>query len=61
MTAGKYPSHIFTHHTANDMKPYVCEVCSKGFGSKKSHREHMNIHNGLRPYGCKFCSSTFNR
>ena len=59
MTAGKYPGHIFTHHTPDELKPYICSACSKGFGTKKSYDEHMNIHTGLRPHACKMCTAAF--
>lgn len=35
--------HMLTH-TGESM--YTCEVCGKGYGSKKALEKHINIHTG---------------
>ena len=52
--------HIMYLHTPDHLKPYVCQICKKGFVYKLAFSDHMNIHLGLRPYNCEFCNATFN-
>ncbi|XP_063545018.1 zinc finger protein ZFP2-like [Cydia strobilella] len=40
-------------------KPYVCNVCSKGFTSKENLIIHIRSHTGEKPYKCKHCSRAF--
>jgi uncharacterized Zn-finger protein len=40
-------------------KPYVCEICQKGFTQSGSLKQHMYLHSGERPYKCKFCDRAF--
>ena len=37
-------------------RPYVCNVCSKGFGRKTHLDTHMVIHSGEKPFKCNLCS-----
>uniref|UniRef100_A0A673C4D3 C2H2-type domain-containing protein n=1 Tax=Sphaeramia orbicularis TaxID=375764 RepID=A0A673C4D3_9TELE len=41
------------------VKPFMCDVCGKGFTRKKSLREHQTIHTGARPYPCQTCGKRF--
>ena len=52
--------HIMFLHTPDHLKPFVCQICKKGFVHKLAFSDHMNIHLGLRPYNCEFCNATFN-
>ena len=51
--------HMKQNHTSNEDKPYKCEVCGKGFITKFSRNEHINIHTGAKPFKCKYCPAAF--
>lgn len=51
----KLKVHIYSVHTENDAKPFICGVCGKGFGRREHFKEHERIHNNERPYQCAVC------
>ena len=51
--------HVLAQHGKNSDRKHQCTLCSKGFMTKPSLQDHMNIHTGARPYMCSFCSMTF--
>ena len=55
----KMPKHILQKHTKNHNKPYICEVCEKGFISKRRLEMHMNTHTGKKPFTCYCCGTGF--
>ena len=51
--------HIAHKHMEDHEKPYRCKICSKGFVTNQSLKEHQNIHTGEKPFKCKFCDAKF--
>ena len=49
-------THRYTH---SDTRPYVCELCSRGFNRLNLLKEHMRIHTGEKPYKCDTCGQAF--
>ena len=39
-------SHMMRYHTPDNLKPFVCKICTKGFLYKNQIDDHMNIHYG---------------
>ena len=46
-------------HTPNDLKPYKCSTCQKGFLRPYLLKKHMVLHTGEKPYKCKLCSNAY--
>lgn len=49
-------NHLNQHmrrHTKD--KPYVCNVCGRGFSMSGNLRRHMMIHTGEKPHVCEVC------
>ncbi|KNC96741.1 uncharacterized protein SPPG_07949 [Spizellomyces punctatus DAOM BR117] len=43
-------------------KPYVCEVCKRGFMRKHDLKRHSTTHlENFKPYSCEDCKTTFTR
>ena len=42
-----------------DTKPFVCEVCGRGFRFKSNMFEHRTVHTGYTPHLCPFCGKQF--
>ena len=42
--------HINAVHTEEHLKPFLCQVCQKGFATEGRLNDHMNIHTGNRPH-----------
>ncbi|XP_037113909.1 zinc finger protein 554-like isoform X2 [Syngnathus acus] len=42
-------------------KPFVCDICGKGFGFKRYLAQHMITHSTEKPYSCGRCRKTFRR
>ncbi|KAI6047195.1 hypothetical protein EDC04DRAFT_2622146 [Pisolithus marmoratus] len=50
--------HVETTHLR--FKPFVCEVCKKGFPQKTSLDTHMHGHTGSTPHACRYdCGMSF--
>ena len=54
--------HIMSVHTPDELKPFQCSECTKGFISKIQLKKHqMNVHLKLRPYKCRYgCDDSYN-
>ncbi|XP_077417069.1 uncharacterized protein LOC144048702 [Vanacampus margaritifer] len=59
------PFHGSVFHSDSDVyaqaKPFVCNVCGKGFGFKRYLAQHMITHSAEKPYSCSRCRKTFRR
>jgi KRAB domain-containing zinc finger protein len=44
-----------------DLKPYQCEDCDKGFYSALDLKYHTYAHTGERPFKCDQCDHSFIR
>ena len=60
-TPKMYQNHIISMHTPEEMKPYRCQYCKKGFARSHQLKEHENIHTNLKPHKCKYCDARFNQ
>ena len=52
-------SHIESHHTNPDHKPYQCSHCSKPFKTQQLVKMHEKIHSDVLSYMCSFCGKGF--
>lgn len=42
-------------------RPFLCDICQKGYKSKDEIRKHIVIHLDTRNYKCKICKFSFKR
>uniref|UniRef100_A0A671Y112 C2H2-type domain-containing protein n=1 Tax=Sparus aurata TaxID=8175 RepID=A0A671Y112_SPAAU len=52
-------SHRRTVHIR--LRPFLCEVCNKGFRLTNDLKQHMRVHTGERPFMCTRCGKKFKR
>ena len=54
--------HIISIHTPDELRPFQCSECTKGFASSNQLKHHqMNVHLKLRPYKCRYgCDDSYN-
>lgn len=45
--------------THGDVRPYVCQFCSRGFREKGSLVRHIRHHTGEKPFKCPKCARGF--
>ena len=43
----------------SDERPFMCNICEKGFIHSSELQSHMNTHTGIKKYKCKHCVSSF--
>lgn len=46
-------------HMELHSRPLTCEICQKGYKSKRDYISHMNSHMNHRPHTCTFCGKGF--
>ncbi|XP_034045258.1 mucin-2 isoform X2 [Thalassophryne amazonica] len=51
--------HILMVHSR--IKPFVCQICSRGFFSRRDVEAHIRIHTGEKPFQCNLCQKKFTR
>nr|XP_020451773.1 mucin-5AC-like isoform X2 [Monopterus albus] len=51
--------HIQMVHSR--IKPFVCQICNKGFFTKRDVETHIRIHTGEKPFHCNLCEKKFTR
>ena len=56
--AYKMNRHMIVWHTDDKLKPFICEVCKKGFCNKTRYDKHKVVHTGEKPYVCH-CGARF--
>ena len=56
--AYKMNRHMIVWHTDDKLKPFICEICKKGFCNKTRFDKHKVVHTGEKPYVCH-CGSRF--
>ncbi|XP_033725333.1 zinc finger protein 57-like [Pecten maximus] len=42
-----------------DLRPYVCEVCNKGFRTRMNLIGHLPVHSGVKAHQCEVCGQCF--
>ncbi|XP_061580532.1 mucin-5AC-like [Cololabis saira] len=51
--------HLVMVHSK--IKPFVCQLCNKGYYSKREVEVHIRSHTGERPFHCHLCEKKFKR
>ncbi|XP_059184913.1 mucin-2 isoform X2 [Centropristis striata] len=51
--------HLQMVHTR--IKPFICQICNKGFFSKRDVEAHIRMHTGEKPFHCNLCDKKFAR
>uniref|UniRef100_A0A667WX09 C2H2-type domain-containing protein n=1 Tax=Myripristis murdjan TaxID=586833 RepID=A0A667WX09_9TELE len=43
------------------VKPFICQICDKGFFTKRDVEAHIRVHTGEKPFHCNLCEKQFKR
>ncbi|KAI8826943.1 uncharacterized protein EV422DRAFT_490651 [Fimicolochytrium jonesii] len=55
-------NHYQSHFNPTPEKPFVCEVCQRGFMRKHDLKRHATTHmETFTPFACDVCHTTFTR
>lgn len=49
-------NHIRSH---TKEKPFICQICKRGFSLSTNLKRHIMTHTGERPYVCNICEKAF--
>ncbi|VVC36603.1 Zinc finger C2H2-type,Zinc finger, RING/FYVE/PHD-type,SET domain [Cinara cedri] len=52
--------HIQQKHS-EEPQVFVCKVCQKELGTKKTLRYHLNVHGSIKPFKCPTCLESFHQ
>ena len=50
LAARRMKNHVLANHTEEHLKPFICQICRKGFATQEKLGNHMNIHTGNKPW-----------
>ncbi|GLG97750.1 Testis-specific zinc finger protein topi [Gryllus bimaculatus] len=51
--------YIVPEELESSVKPYICDVCGKGFTQNSGLYTHRRVHTGEKPYACDLCGKKF--
>lgn len=56
-----FEGHLKSHNISGDgnTKPFICEICQKGFSQNCNLINHLRTHTGDKPFKCNYCDKRF--